>query len=335
MWLRTGSNPNPKGTRRLRVDHMGPLAKLAHFEERANRTTVLRPWVGECLLLRSEDTRIEGIQVAWRNRRGAGYGRRVHRAAALPRGRYDAEAIGLTAALAEMRKRDSRIVSVELVRINARLLERVCPWPELPANCSIAQAARLFGVDYHTITQWCRQGKLIREKAVGPGKACRGQHWTVRYPETDPVLRRFHGQRYRRPEWARRLMCSEPDAAWAIGRFRSERRVAWVVRMGEAMRGPTGLLGARRFWRCPVCGRQSWVLYLPAGSMAKLGRTWAMWRWQCWECSGTMSEQGAWTCHLADPFSRAILKLTCGRVSGNEFRAVLDQPPDDMDDLDD
>jgi len=333
MSPRFGSNPDRKP--KLVTDGMDPLTKLAYFEERASRRMVLRPWIGECLRLRAGDKRIEGIPAAWRNRLGAGYARRIHRAAALPRGRYDAKAIGLPAALADMGNRDSRTVSVELVRISARLLERVCRWPELPENCSVKEAAQLFGVDFNTITLWCKAGKLVRERVVGSGKRCKNQRWTVRYVETDPVLRRFHGQRYKRPEWSHRLMCPEPDAAWAAGRFRGKRRVEWAVRVTENLPGAWQRAHPKRFWRCPVCGRRSRLLYLPAGPMARKGRTWASWRWQCRECTGAEPEQEAWSGQLGDPFSRWILKLTCGRVSGNEFRVALDYPPDEKDDLDD
>lgn len=241
-------------------------------------------------------------------------------------GPAEAERIGLWRALERVR-REGRpgagkrsLVRVELVRVTAEVMDRVCRWPRLPRRCSVARAAEVLGVSRELVGKWIRQGKL---KARQVRRSGIGAIHSVRYP-TNGLLRRLaSGEEHRRPEWHRSLSGQMGDADWAAARFAGENRSEWVVRTGEPMAvSAGGVRGVKRYWVCPVCGRRAMRLYLPAGPLARSGRTWAPWRWQCRWCTGVVSEAGLTRKGQYDVLGLWLLKMSCGRVGGPEFRRV-------------
>jgi hypothetical protein len=305
----------------LKVDAMRGFDLLNYYNARAKRPTILRPWHSECLILRSGDTRISARDLTPDGATERCHGRSRPCKPFLPA--RTADRIGLTATLDRLRRHDASLIRVELVRINSRLLDRVCRWPDLPENCSAKEAARLLGVDRLVIQKWCKQGKLVKEPYSGPGIG-RGRKGRVRYVETDPILRRQHGRKYIYPERAKRLMCPDPDVDWAVGRFRSSRRSEPMVRITETIAQKSSKRPRRPtpFWVCPTCHTRCRQLFLPAGPMAASGRTFAAWQFQCLHCTGILSEASTWG-QPCDPLGRTILKMTLGRVGGREFRRAL------------
>jgi len=272
-------NVDPRKT----ADHHDPRQWLAYWEGRARRPSVLRPWHGECLELRAADTRITGRTIA-----------------VPPVARHAA-------------------VRAELVTVDAALVSRVCRWPELPAECTPREAARLLGVNVHTIYHWVASGKLSKR----PKNQSRRRFY-VGYAATGFPTRVTTGRTHRHPDRARRLMIPEPDVDWVVERFCAEEgRREHLVRLWQRQPFARNPDFARPRWLCPVCGRRPYLVYLPAGAMARRGRTWTPWRWQCDRCTGVDSETNPWRHPNGDGLHQTILKLTCGRASGTDFRRGL------------
>jgi len=333
-----------RGPGRLKSDGMSPAQREAYVALRAARAMTLRPWAAECLLLRAADRRIRGRVVGAADRAAQ---------RGLPRnlGAAEAERIGLwhalealrstiatfaggKAKLARTRGRPSPrrnqssplgdVLSVEVVRIDACLVDRVCPWPRLPRRCSVKRAAALLGVCEDTIGRWIHAGKLTGRRAR---HGRRGRlRWEVGYPPTSRLVARFTGETVRHPRRARRLMGPEGDATWAAVRFAANDLTSWAVRIGRWQEGgPQGQPVRQLLWLCPSCSRAAEQLYLPAGAQAKAGRTWGPWRFQCRACTGVESEAEAWSHAGTDALNLTMLKLTAGRLSGNEFRKGLQE----------
>lgn len=306
---------------------------VKYWEKRAGRATVLRPWNAECLTLRAADDRIAGrALVVPRKVREADGRARWEVSHASPRmivqpGAAEAERIGLWRTLETVR-REGRpgagvrsVVGVELVRVTGAMMGRVCGWPRLPRKCSASRAAKLLGVSKILIWKWVCMGKLARRRARRLG---RGAMYAVSYPRASWLRRRATGEAERYPHWHRSLSGEMADAAWAAERFRREGRSAWVVRVGKlVMMRPRLGLGVKRQWVCPVCGRQVSRLYLPSGPLARGGRTWSAWRWQCRWCTGLVSEAGVMADGGKDNLNLWLLKSTCGQLGGNEWRKYL------------
>jgi len=305
---------------------------MPRWQRRAMRPSVLRPCHGECLILRANDTRIVGRGVAratGRPHAAGGPGECIeHQARALgPLDLADAERIGLLAALERLRRGSWRtggrrlggLAAVELVTVDARLIGRVCRWPVLPRKCTKGMAAKRLGVTYATITRWLCEGKLVARRARG--KRHPSTRVYVAYPQTSRLLQRYGGPAERHPDRATRVMCHEPDVDWVIDRFRRGKRREHVVRLARWVRTTRGSgYGLKHVWVCPRCGQTGYQLYLPAGPMAKAGRTFGSWTFACRCCAGVASEAREWGRDGADGFGLWALKLSCGRVSGNEFR---------------
>jgi len=316
-------------------------AELERWSRRARRATVLRPWHGECLVLRAADTRLPVRTVARRTgqpRGQRGPGETVERDRDVWRiiDTRQGDCIGLWRALEELRAATWRgraqeaprrpsgqarePVEVGLVRIDAALVRRACRWPRLPRRCTITEAARRLGVSREAIRLWLKEGKLAARPARGPRLHPRTRVY-VDYAATSRLLQRMGGPRVRHPDGARRLWCDEPNPDWVVERFRRERRRHLVVRVvrlvGSRGGGP---LRRQAVWVCPTCGAEAVRLYLPAGPMAWYGRTWSPWRFQCPWCTGVASEAKAWSAHASDGINRWALKLSCGSVSGNDWR---------------
>lgn len=316
-------------TIRLVTEQLHGPALADYLEKRATRPMVLRPWNAECLVLRAADDRIagrplvEGRLVAgpdgqreWRVRHVGGRRARPDSA--------ERERVGLWEALETVRREgrsgfgERTIVGVELVRVTARLLARVCGWPRLPKGCSVSRAAQLLGVSRDVVRLWIRSGKL--------GACCAGDRGvgaihSIRYPRADLLRRLATRDDERRPTSYRSLMGQMARASWAAQRWREARHEEWLVRVAvDVPRMPRGGRGARRRWVCPSCGRKVMRVYLPAGPLARSGRTWSAWRLQCRRCTGLVSEAGMMGNGASDVFGLGLLKQTCGQMGGNEFR---------------
>ena len=272
---------------RLEVERLDPRQWQAYGEGRAGRPSILRPWPGECLRLQASDPRIPGRTITMGEKR-------------------------------EQREKDDRAVSAERVVVDARLIDRVCRWPVLPEGCTAKEAARLLGVDVTTVRVWVREGKLVGR--LPPG-AWRGMH--ISYPEASLPLRVATGRRHKYPERPARKMVPEPLVRRVVQRFGGEGRREQLVRL--RLRHPLPISPEHTYahWQCPSCGRRPYILYLPAGHMARAGRTWSPWRFQCRACAGIVSEGTAWSCAGSDGLGQSILKLTCGRISGNDWRRMM------------
>jgi len=318
---------------RLTTDGLRGPDLLTYRDRRASRPTVLRPWHAECLLLRAADDRIEGKPLV-RGRPAAGpdgrpawvLDRRRRRMAVRP-DEAEAERIGLWRVLEQVRREgqagagEPTIVAVELVPVTAETIDRACRWPRLPRKCSVARAAKLLGVSPDVVRLWVRMGKLVRRRARGMGRRVR---YAVSYPRASLVRRRASGEAAVYPRRHRSLSGEMADADWARERFAREGRREWIVRVGApATVGRHRGRGMRRRWVCPSCGRMVVHLYLPAGPLARSGRTWSPWRWQCRWCTGLVSEAGVIADGGTDSLGLWLLKETCGRLGGNEFRKYL------------
>jgi len=125
------------------------------------------------------------------------------------------------------------------------------------------------------------------------------------------------------PEGAARVFCDDPDVDWAVERFADHRQRERVVRVARYRRNMGNSVRPVPLWICPTCGRDAGQLLLPAGPMARAGRLWSRWRFQCMDCTGATSETAAWESPSSDPLSRWIQKETCGWMNGTEFRKGL------------
>jgi len=317
----------------LATDRLRGPDLLKYYDRRASRPTVLRPWHAECLVLRAADDRVKGKPLV-RGRAAAGpdgrptwvLQRRRRRMAVRPDD-AESERIGLWRVLEQVRRQcrpgagEPTIVAVELVPVTAETIDRACRWPRLPRQCSVARAARLLGMDEGVVRTWVRMGKLERRRARRRGRD--EPRYLVSYPRADQVRRRASGEACVYPRRHRSLSGEMADAGWAARRFARERRREWIVRIGVATVVPGGGRGGRRYWVCPSCGRMAMYVHLPAGPLARSGRTWAPWRWQCGRCTGLASEAKLIGNGSTDSLGLWLLKQTCGRLSGNEFRRYL------------
>ena len=57
--------------------------------------------------------------------------------------------------------------------------------------------------------------------------------------------------------------------------------------------------------------------------MARAGRLWSRWQFQCIDCTGAGYETTAWQTPGSDALGRWIQKETLGRMNGTEFRKGL------------
>jgi len=306
---------------------------LKYHDRRAASATVLRPWHAECLLLRAADDRVRGkplvrprLVTGPDGRRTWAVERRRRRMAVRP-DEAEAERIGLWDVLEQVRREgrpgagDRTIVAVDLVPVTAETIARLCRWPRLPRKCSASRAAKLLGVSKHLIWQWVRMGKLEHRRARRLG---RGAMYAVSYPRASRLRRLASGETWVYPRRHRSVSGEMADAAWAADRFARQGRRQWIVRVGRPVTVvPRGGRGVRRRWVCPSCGRVVRNMYLPAGPLARSGRTWSPWRWQCPRCTGLVSEAGVNADGGKDSLNLWLLKQTCGRLGGNEFRKHL------------
>jgi hypothetical protein len=187
----------------------------------------------------------------------------------------------------------------------------------------MAEATRRLGVSRNTITRWAAKGRLTAQPPIQSASGRRPRH--VSYPPASPAMAVLSGSAERHPEQAVRVMCEEPDAAWAAERFELERRREMAVRIERVEGGRNAPLQRRHYWLCPVCGCSVALLLLPAGRPARSGLTFAPWRFQCCRCTGVESEAEAWGSSHRDALGQWALKASCGRTSGREFRKALAQ----------
>ncbi|MBN2583946.1 MAG: helix-turn-helix domain-containing protein [Planctomycetes bacterium] len=261
----------------------------AYIEGRARRPSILRPWHSECLELRADDRRIHGAMVD-------------------------------PGSLAPEWRRGLRddAVRTERVVVDAYLLTRVCRWPELPDDCTPRRAARRLGVSVYTIYDWVRSGRLVKTPLKNDPR-----RFTVQYPPTARAVQLAGGRWHHHPDRAKRVIMHEPDVRWVADRFRNARREETLIRQWWPHPFSNNPGYSRPRWLCPVCGRSSYVVYLPAGEMARQGRTWGEWRFQCRRCAGVQSESAPWHQKRGDGLNQYILKLTCGLIDGTHFRWLL------------
>jgi hypothetical protein len=321
-----------KQTRHRRSEGERARDQVRLWQRRAQRPTVLRPWSSECLILKANDTRIRGRTVARCTGEAyalSGPGEWIDRdpGAAQEVEGFEAERLGLLGALEELRRGSWQgrerttgdLAAVELVGIDADLVDSVCRWPVLPRKCTKNMAAERLGVNIATVTRWLIEGKLVARPARGKRHPSTRQY--VSYPATSRLVQRQGGPTERHPDQARRMMCEEPDIDWVVSGFRREQRRQPVVRLARWVRTTRGRVdGRKHFWVCPVCRAEAYHLYLPAGPMARAGVTWSGWRFQCRCCAGVTSEAREWGRDGADALGQWALKLSCGQLSGNEFR---------------
>ena len=329
----------------LRADWMTPHQLRAYHQRRAGRATVLKPWRGECLVLRSEDTRLppgDPVPVAQAGARGSTQGPIAQAAPSIP-------AMPAMPPVPTIPRRPRDAVAAERITVDADLIARLCTWPHLPELCTMKQASRLLGVSYSTLGRWVRAGLLLRRRERGQG---RGNRWYVSYRPTSPLVRRTTGQRWRYPEGFFRGLADPPAVAWVVDLWRRDtqaahgaqsgrRQVLVRVRTRRAGVPPRG--GNLRWeWLCPACGRRCYQVYVPAGPMARRGMVWraegappelreagrgdrALFR--CWRCTGVESEGGCWSNGEASMLHRYLLKLTGGVAGRHEFARVLAGAP--------
>ena len=285
---------------RRRRTHRKPLCarlpfplNLIYCGRRAKRPSVLRPWRGECLCLRAADPRL--------------YGRIVPIPAPTPPTPGSAPAAP-----------PSVPVRAQQIRFGWRQLRAWCDWPTLPDPCSPSQVARILGVTRDTIARWCRSGKLLRRPAPARGSQPR---WLVQYRPARETARLAARPPYNYPDGRfKRAYADHPDLAWAVDTFRHGRHCESLVRLAC----PRGIPGRRPgplwLWLCPTCGRRCLELYLPAGPMARHGRHWRPWRFQCRVCTDFTSEPSS---RRSDAFNRWLLRSSAGLIGRSEFRQFL------------
>lgn len=308
---------------RLTTESMSPLEKLLYMDRRARRPTILRPYHTECVVLRSDDNRIAGQVAGWRTdrRTDAGQGGRGYRLAAHGLERETAKRIGLEKQLAILRRGGRKLEKVEVVWIDGEVVERVCGWPELPADCSTAEACGILGVSRGTIYRWVQEGKLVMTKVANTRRGAKTR-MAVSYRTRRGPLKEFLGDKFMKPERWHRVMMEAPDERWAASRFRGEGRRECVVRVSmRTVKPGDEKIGTLAYWVCPTCGYRGRHLFLPAGAMAKEGLTWSRWSFQCRWCTGVLSEKSVWEGET-DSLGRTLLKMTAGRMSGNEWRQM-------------
>ena len=288
------------------------LRREARYERRARRPSVLRPWRGECLVLRAADSRIRGTPITTQK-----VAPPEAPDAASPSTVQDGPGPAEPALAASSRLSSHRLHPfpvAEEVLIGPDELLRLCAWPDLPDRCSQKDAARLLGVQRFTIANWCRQGLLVRRR---PERPSRGMPWCVAYPPTDLMVRFVTGKKLVMPESFLRRFASEPALQWAADLFRRQARRERLVRVSRNRTAPGRHAGARWHWICPACGRTCYLLYLPTGPMVRWGRHWRPWRFLCQNCAGVLHEGTAYG-RVGSGLNRWTLRWTLGRAGKYE-----------------